>query len=102
MKFILNVVLFLGLLVLPFVIVVSPKTKLDIITWLSLPTWPMHGTVYSDQLFELVKPTYTLVVAVFLGVVSAYSKVLFITLIVLTTIASIFSAFWLSYLINAA
>lgn len=102
MNFVLKVVLFLVLLVIPFVLVISPSESLKMVTWLSIPTWPLHGSAYSEQLFDLVKPNYTIALTLCMAVASSFSKIVFITLMVLTTIASFFSAFWLNYLINAA
>jgi len=102
MKFILLICIFLIILVVPFVLVISPNESLELVTWLSIPTWFLHGGNYSDNLFDIVKPTYTLVAVFGLAVASSLSKIIFITLVVLTVLASIFSAFWLNYLINAA
>ena len=101
MKFILMVALFLGLLVIPFVLVISPSESLKLLTWVSIPTWLLHGGEYTNQLFDLLKPYYTVALGVCLAIASLFSRAIFITLIVLTTIASFFSAFWLNYLINA-
>jgi hypothetical protein len=102
MRFILKVVIFTFLLVIPFLLVLDPIEKLGILTWLTLPTWQMQGEVTADNLFSLSTPMYTFVLSVSLAVLSSFSKVLFIALMVLTVLTSILSVFWLNYLLNAA
>lgn len=102
MRFIIAIVVFLVLLIVPFVLVLSPNESLKLVTWLSMPTWPLHGQSYSDRLFSLLKPNYTLLAGLCLAIPSLFSKTLFLTLLILTTIASFLSAFWLNYLMNAA
>ena len=102
MRFIILLTLFVALLVAPFLLLVSPGESLTPLMWLSIPTWPLHGLEYSDNLFDLIKPTSTLLMSVCLAVASACSRILFATLMIVTAIASAVSAFWLNYLINAS